>query len=86
MHKVFDNNEVIRVLKMLCQRLEITAINEKTVSDALKRRTSDFEDTVQYISALPYQPDVILTRDKRGFDGLGLPVMTPAEFVAESHK
>ena len=52
--------------------------------DAVKKQTYDFEDTVQYLSALPYQPDVILTRDKNGFADLGILVMTPAEFIARS--
>ena len=36
---------------------------------------------MQYLSALPCHPDVIITRDKRGFDNFDILVMTPAEFV-----
>lgn len=31
--------------------------------------------------ALPYSPDVIITRDKKGFNDFDILVMTPAEFV-----
>jgi len=41
----------------------------------------DYEDAVQYLSALPYHPDIVITRDKKGFNDLGILVMTPAEFV-----
>jgi hypothetical protein len=44
----------------------------------------DFEDSVQYMSALPYHPDVIITRDKKGFKDFDILVMTPAEFVMKA--
>lgn len=42
----------------------------------------DFEDTVQYFSALQAEADLIVTRDTKGFEEASLPVMTPAEFLA----
>lgn len=41
----------------------------------------NYEDAVQNLSALPYQPDVIITRDKKGFKDFNILVMTSAEFV-----
>lgn len=84
MRKVFDKNAVMRVIGLLCKQFEVTAIDKSIIMDAVQKQTYDFEDTVQYLSALPYQPDVILTRDKKGFADLGILVMTPAEFVARS--
>ena len=84
MRKAFDKDEVLRVVGLLCKRLDVSAINKSIIMGAVKMQTYDFEDTVQYLSALPYQPDVILTRDKKGFADLGIFVMTPAEFVARS--
>lgn len=84
MRKVFDKNEVLRVVGLLCKRFDVSAINKSIIIDAVKKQTYDFEDTVQYLSALPYRPEVILTRDKKGFADLGILVMTPAEFVARS--
>jgi len=46
--------------------------------------TNDFEDAVQYLSALPYHPDMVITRDKKGFNDLDILVMTPAEFVQKA--
>ena len=41
----------------------------------------DYEVAVQYLSALPYHPDVFITRDKRGFNDFVIQVMNPADFV-----
>ena len=45
-----------------------------------------YEDAVQYLSALPYHPDIVITRDKKGFNDLGILVMTPAEFVQKARE
>ena len=49
--------------------------------NAVRLRPYDYEDAVQYLSSLPHHPDVIITRDKRGFNDFGILVMTPAGFV-----
>lgn len=46
----------------------------------------DYEDAVQYVSALPYHPDMVITRDKKGFNDLDILVMTPAEFVHKARE
>jgi predicted nucleic acid-binding protein len=42
----------------------------------------DFEDGVQYFSARASRADVFLTRNSADFPADGLPVMSPAEFLA----
>ena len=36
--------------------------------------------------AQSYHPDVIITRDKKGFANAEIPVMTPAEFIERSRQ
>ena len=43
----------------------------------------DYEDAVQYLLALPYHPDLIITRDKKGFQNFDVLVLTPAEFISK---
>lgn len=71
-------------IKWLCDVLDITPIDEASIINAIQHKGTDFEDTIQYYSALPYQPDVIITRDKKGFSDLDILVMTPAEFIERS--
>lgn len=65
----------------LCQMLDITPMDRSQLVSAVRLRPYDYEDAMQYLSALPYHPDVIITRDKRGFNDFDILVMTPAEFV-----
>ena len=59
-------------------------LDTNVVIDFMGEREGFFEDAVQYLSALPYHPDVIITRDKKGFNDFDILVMTPAEFVAKA--
>ena len=82
--RIFSKEDVLRVVRWLCNRFIVSDIDKATVESASKNDYKDFEDAVQYFSALPYCPDLILTRDKKGFSDLGILVMTPAEFIAAS--
>jgi hypothetical protein len=64
---------------MLSQLLELSEIVDTTknvVKDAIKSAFLDFEDAVQYSSALSNTKiDIIVSRDKKGFNKSSIPVM-----------
>jgi len=79
--KAFSSDIMLEKVETLCQMLNITPIDRSQLMNAVQLKPYDYEDAVQYLSALPYRPDVIITRDKRGFNDFDILVMTPAEFV-----
>jgi len=86
MRKIFQKSEIDTVIEWLCNNFSVSPISKGIILEAVQKDSSDFEDTIQYYSALPYQPDVIITRNKKGFSDLNIPVMTPAEFIERSKK
>lgn len=84
LRKAFPPKAVMDTVKWLCDELEITAIDKNTILHAAHKHTNDFEDSVQYFSATYFHPDVVITRDKKGFSSADIVVMTPAEFIAAS--
>lgn len=64
--------------------LNVTPIERTQLMNAVHLKPYDYEDTVQYLSAMPYRPDMIITRDKRGFNDFDILVMTPAEFIQKA--
>lgn len=80
--KQFSNEIMLPKIDDLCKMLLISSIDRNVILNAISLRPIDFEDAVQYVSATSFNPDVIITRDKKGFSAIGIPVMTPAEFVA----
>lgn len=57
--------------------------DEKVVDDALASCFSDYEDALQYYSALTRNVDVIITRNTRDFVHASIPVLTPDEFLTK---
>ena len=79
--KAYGSNMMLEKLDTLCKILDITPITKELVQNAISMKPYDYEDAVQYLSALPLRPDLVITRDKKGFNDFDILVMTPAEFV-----
>ena len=60
----------------------VAAANERIVDDALASQFKDFEDAMQYYTAIRAKADVIITRNGKDFSSSQLPVMTAGEFLA----
>lgn len=62
----------------------LAVCDEQVISQAIDADLEDFEDAVQYFSALRAGADCIITRDRGGFpSGPAIPVLTPTEFLAQ---
>lgn len=81
LRKAFDRLNIENNIEWLCKTFYVTAIDDRTIEEAIKLHTTDLEDAAQYVSSLQYKPDIIITRDKTGFNDFSVPVMTPTEFV-----
>ncbi|HEX2968284.1 MAG TPA: PIN domain-containing protein, partial [Bacteroidales bacterium] len=55
---------------------------EETIKDALQSEFPDFEDSIQYFSALDSKRiDVIITRNIKDYKKSDIPVMTPGDYL-----
>lgn len=82
--KHYDGKAVLEQIKKMLSMFTISNVDVTVIENAAAIAPYDFEDSVQYMSALPYHPDVIITRDKKGFKDFDILVMTPAEFVTKA--
>ena len=65
---------------------EVAVLDEEIIEKGLNSNFSDFEDAVQYFSALKANCKIIVTRNTRDFKESRLPIMTPEEFLASIKK
>ena len=79
--KHYSADAVLEQIKTMLRMFTISNVDASVLEQAAGFEPYDYEDAVQYLSALPYHPDVVITRDKRGFNDFDIHVMTPAEFV-----
>ena len=74
-------SEGVRILLSNFRQLSrVAAANERTVDDSLASQFKDFEDAMQYYSALKAKSDAIITRNGKDFTASKIPVMTASEF------
>lgn len=71
--------EILRGLMQICN---IASTDKFVLSEALSKIVPDFEDMVQYHSALLVSADCIVTRNIKDFPVTTMPIMTPTQFLA----
>ena len=70
--------EKLRKFKVLC---EVSTIDEEIIEKGLSSNFKDFEDSLQYFSALDSECEIIITSNAKDFQKSSLPVMTAAQFL-----
>ncbi len=78
-HLKTEARKVVGKLKVL---VEVLPIDDKILELAFASDFKDFEDAVQYYTALENNLDVIITRNKKDFKNSALPVLTAKEYVS----
>ena len=79
-HKMF-HDAIIDKFKRFIQICNVTPIDSQTVVESLLSTFDDFEDAMQYFSALRENADIIITRNKPDYTKSQLPVYEPQEFI-----
>ncbi|MBI4352900.1 MAG: PIN domain-containing protein [Candidatus Omnitrophica bacterium] len=73
--------ESLNQLRKVRVLLRVLAITEKMVDLALSSEFEDFEDAIQYYTAVENQMDCLITRNKRDYKRSMLPVYSAEEYV-----
>ncbi|WP_144893848.1 type II toxin-antitoxin system VapC family toxin [Flavobacterium tiangeerense] len=69
----------LRKFKIIC---EVCEVNEETIDKALNSNFKDFEDSVQYFTALQSNCSIIITRNGKDFKNSTIPIMTAEEYLS----
>ena len=68
-------------LGILLQRINVLSVTRFDLENAINAKHNDFEDCVQFYSALSGDMDCIITRNKKDFENSDIPVYTSSEFL-----
>ncbi len=78
--KAEKTKRILRKLKLIVQ---VLSLNEKIIGLSLNDNDfKDYEDAIQYFTALENGTNVIITRNLKDFQKAKIPVMTPAQFLS----
>ena len=70
--------EILRKLKVL---VHVTPLNDKIIDLALNSEFADFEDAIQYYSALQNEIEVFLTRNLKDYKKAQITVLTAQDYI-----
>jgi predicted nucleic acid-binding protein len=80
--KFLGHHKTIEIIELLTEITEIVGTTKNEVIQALKSNFSDFEDAIQYSSALKIENvDAIITRNIKDYKNASIPIMTPMTFI-----
>ena len=81
LRKQLGNNEARNALRKLRILLHVVDSSESIIDKALNSDFADFEDAIQYYTALEHEITVILTRNLRDYKNASVIVQTPEAFL-----
>jgi predicted nucleic acid-binding protein len=81
-HKTTGADTARKVLNTLRDSFTIVDCTAQIINQAIDAKMKDFEDAIQYFSAVHAQCDYLLTRNLKHFPSGGIVVQTPEEFLA----
>ena len=85
--KFLGHKKAIEVVELLTEIIEIIGTSKKEIVQALKNDFSDYEDSVQYSSALTIKNlDALITRNIKDYRNSTIAVMTPLNFLKMKEK
>jgi predicted nucleic acid-binding protein len=77
-HPEMEVRKVLRNFKVL---VNVLPLDEKISELALNSDFKDFEDAIQYFTAIENGQELIITRNQQDFKESKIPVMTAGEFI-----
>ena len=77
-----NKKELYENLRMLCKVFRVIPNNLANIEESISLEPKDFEDAIQYCSALMGKCECIITRNKKDFISFSqIPIFTPIEFL-----
>ena len=73
-----DVRGILRKFKVL---VDVLPFDDKIIDLALNSEFRDFEDAIQYFTAIENEQDLIITRNQPDFKESKIPVMNAGEFI-----
>ncbi len=76
--KTENARKVLRKFKVL---VEVLPMNDKIIDLSLESDFKDFEDAIQYHTAIENEVNIIITRNLKDFKTSSIPVLTAKEYI-----
>ena len=82
LRKKINKESIMHMITDLSLIFKFEALEQGDLYTAAGCLWDDFEDAIQFATAVRINADYIITRNKKDYQGSTVPVMTPKEFLA----
>lgn len=79
--KLRDKSTAEEFVDQILQDFGIVPLTKSVLKQSRTLSGKDFEDSIQYFSAIQAGCEILLTRNKKDFPSTGLQVLEPSEFL-----
>ncbi|HRP89381.1 MAG TPA: PIN domain-containing protein [Edaphocola sp.] len=79
--KHYNSNEARKILSKFKVLVEVLPLDNKIIDLALTLTLKDFEDAIQFFTAIEHNTDIIITRNKKDFKKQNIPILTAKEYL-----
>jgi len=79
--KHYNTHDARKILAKFKVLVDVLPLDDKVIELALTSDQKDFEDAIQYYTAIENNTDIIITRNKKDFKKLNIPILTAKEYL-----
>ncbi len=83
--KLTSNTSALKSLRKLKTLINVLPVDEKVIDQSLNAEFSDFEDAIQYFTAVNNGIKLIITRNKNDYKKSKIAISTAEEFLKTWH-
>jgi predicted nucleic acid-binding protein len=80
-HHKLPSEVIVQKFALFVKMCNVTPVDSLIIDEAIASRFSDFEDAMQYYSAVREGADAIITRNSDDFDAAQIEVYEPQQFL-----
>jgi predicted nucleic acid-binding protein len=81
LRKLTSNTSALKSLRKLKTFVKILPMDEKVIEQSLNSEFNDFEDAIQYFTAINNGINLLLTRNKSDYKRSKIPILNAEEFL-----
>ena len=79
--KLTSNTSALKSLRKLKTLINILPVDERVIEQSLNSEFTDFEDAIQYFTAVNNKINIIITRNKTDYKKSKISILTAEEFM-----
>ncbi|MHB1253375.1 MAG: type II toxin-antitoxin system VapC family toxin [Candidatus Humimicrobiaceae bacterium] len=81
LRRIIEIKLVEKFIDQILEEFEIVPLTKGILKQARSLKNKDYEDLIQYFSAINFTCDFIITRNKNDFPQIGIRILSPSEFL-----